>query len=300
LTSILATGQQSLSQPLLQPALYSGSVQRSGNGSVTLPVTADIASSFTAGRHYYLELNNGHRFEINELTSQDNTLVLDLTAPTNTASALPADLSTTRAAIREHWTLDTLLPSTILTTGTYADLADRALFFNSASNQFEARWLQSGTPATWTTDTTAPDHLAPGSALLVHRRGSPVSLLWTGLVRDHTFRLTVRPGTQFIASGFPVTASPASLNLTTTAGLLPGTSATTSDRFRLWIGDSQPGTTGYHSFFFMQTAQGTRWVNQSDATFQDLTTTPLFAPTRGLFLQRLPNTSPLILTFHNP
>ncbi len=300
LTSTLATGQQSLSQPLLQPALYSGSVQRSGNGSVTLPVTANIASSFTAGRHYYLELNNGHRFEINELISHDNTLVLDLTAPTNTASALPADLSTTRAAIREHWTLDTLLPSTILTAGAYADLADRALFFNSASNQFEARWLQSGTPATWTTDTTAPDHLAPGSALLVHRRGSPVSLLWTGLVRDHTFRLTVRPGTQFIASGFPFTASPASLNLTTTAGLLPGTSATTSDRFRLWIGDTQPGTTGYHSFFFMQTAQGTRWVNQSDATFQDLTTTPLFAPTRGLFLQRLPNTSPLILTFPNP
>jgi hypothetical protein len=50
----------------------------------------------------------------------------------------------------------------------------------------------------------------------------------------------------------------------------------------------------------MQTAQGTRWVNQSDATFQDLTATPLFAPARGLFLQRLPNTSPLILTFPNP
>ena len=284
----------------MQPALYSGSVQRSGNNSLTLPITADIASSFTPGHHYYLELSSGHRFEINELSSQDNTLVLDLTAPTNTASALPADLSTTRAAIRAHWTLDALLPSTHLTAAAYADIADRALFFNSASNQFEARWLQSGTTATWTTDTTAPDHLAPGSALLVHRRGNPVSLLWTGLVRDHTFRLTLRPGTQFIASGFPITASPASLNLSASAGLLPGTSATTSDRFRLWLGDTQPGTTGYHSFFFMQTAQGTRWVNQSDATFQDLTATPLFAPTRGLFLQRLPNTAPLILTFPNP
>lgn len=297
LTPMLATGQQSLSQPLLQHALFCGSVQRTGNGSLSLPITSNIASSFVAGRQYYLELSSGHRFEIDELTSQDSTLVLDLGAASNTASSLPTDLSTTRAAIREHWSLDALLPSTHLTAAAYADLADRALFFNSASNQFEACWLQSGTTATWTTDTTAPGFLAPGSALLVHRRGNPTTLLWTGLVRDHAFRLTLRPGTQFIASGSPITHSPASLNFTTAAGLLSGTAATSSDRLRLWIGDTQPGSTGYHSFYFMKTAQGSRWVNQSDATFQDVSSTPLFAPARGLFLQRLPNTAPLVLTF---
>jgi hypothetical protein len=174
------------------------------------------------------------------------------------------------------------------------------LFFDSASNQFAPRWLQEGTPAVWTADTTAPNHLSPGSALLFHRRGLPVSLLWTGQVRDSHFRLALRPGTQLVAAGFPGQHSPNSLRLLPDSGLTPGSSPAAADRFRLWLGDAQPGTSGYTAFFLLETPEGARWVNQTDNTSLDASSMKLFPSTRGLFLQRLPDSAPLLVTQEPP
>lgn len=306
LSPSLATGQQTLSQPLVQQPVYSGPVNLAGATalSLTLPVGHDIASSFVSGQEYYLEVVTGsaagHRFEINETASQAAAVVLDLTSAASTSASLPTHLSGARAQIRAHWGLADLLPPAVLTAAASQDQADRALFFDTLSNQFAPRWLQEGAPAMWTTDTSAPNHLSPGSALLFHRRGPPVSPVWTGQVRDNPFRFVLRPGTQLVAPGFPGHHSPASLYLLADSGLISGSSPATADRFRLWLGDTQPGTTGYQSFFLMQTAQGARWVNQTDSTLLDTSGLQHFRSTRGLFLQRLSGSNAALLTQEPP
>lgn len=306
LTPSLATGQQTLGQPLVREAIFSGTVTTVSEStlSLSLPAAGDISASLVSGLEYYLEVVTGnaagHRFEIDEAASQSSILALDLTSSSSTAASVPAAVSGARAQIRAHWALADLLPPVALTAGTAQEQADRVLFFDTAANQFVTRWLQSGTPAVWTTDSAAPGHLAPGSAVIFHRRGAATSLLWTGQVRESAFRLALKPGTQLVAPGFPARHSALSLNMRTASGLVAGSTASASDRFRLWLGDSQPGVTGYQSFFLMQTAEGERWVDQTDSSLLDVGSLELFEATRGLFIQRLSGSTPITLTQEPP
>lgn len=302
----ITTGHQTLSAPFLKPAVYSGRVQPGADdSSLTLASlgSSSIHAVIDPSRAYFLEIASGpaagHRFDIDTAATQGSRLALDLTSNTTTRASLPSGLENARVHIRPHWTLDDLLPASHFTAATAQDAADRALFFDRASNQFHSRWLQTGTPPSWTADpgSNAPAHLAPGKALLLHRRGSPISLTLSGLVRDHDFRVNLAPGTQLISSGYPHPQSPLSLHLGTQSGLTAGTTATASDRLRTWIGDAQPGASGYRTYFLLQDpAQPPgRWVDQADPTLRDASGDLLLPTTKGIFLQLLPGTPPAVI-----
>ncbi len=306
----LTTGHQTLAMPLLKPAVYSGRALIAGSGSLTLTSlgSATLAEVIEPGRAYFLEVASGaatgHRFAIDSAASQGSQLVLDLASDTSTSASLPAALDGARVHIRPHWSLGELLPAGVFTAGTSQDTADRALFFDRASNQFHSRWLQAAGAPVWTADagSTAPAHLAPGAALLLHHRGTATSMTHTGLVRDHDFRVKLAPGSQMLGGAYPQAQSPRHLQLDTTAGLTAGSSATTSDRLRLWLGDSQPGATGYRTYYLLQEAAppGGRWVDQADTSLRDAGDDLLLPSGKGIFIQLLPSTPPTVIRFPAP
>ncbi len=304
----VTTGHQTLSMPLLQPATYSGVVLSASGNTVTLAgtETADLPASLKADHTYYLEVASGstagHRFEIDAEHSSGSTLALDLASPAGTSDGLPAAMVGARVHVRPHWMLDRLLPASVFTAASDQDAADNVLFFDRVSNQFHGRWLLEGSPAAWVAGagSNAPACLPPGTAVLLQRRGSPTLLTLTGFVREHDFRLKLAPGSQLTSAGFPVAQSPRALRLGTVSGLAAGSSAGTADRLRRWLGDTQPGASGYQTFYLFQDPANPfgRWVDQADSGLQDAGDNLLLPASRGIFLQLLPTTPPTLI--HQP
>jgi hypothetical protein len=304
-------GQQSLSMPLLRPAIFSGLISAASGHQINLalPAHTSIESLLAAAGPCYLEITQGalagHRFEIDLAQSQGHQLTLDLADPANTASTLPAGLVGSRAAIRRHWTLGDLLPPAALTAGPNRESADGALFFDRLTNSYLPLWLKAGEAARWTDtqDSSAGHRRIPaGSGLLLHLRHSPHSFTWTGEVRDHAFRLAVLPGSQLIASGYPNAVSPADLGLLPASPLIAADQPSLADNLKLWLGDSQPGTSGYHSLFLKSAAQPqlpATWSDAQSAVDQDFTHSLLLPRSNALFFARQP-TEPILLIQTSP
>jgi hypothetical protein len=304
-------GQQSLSMPLLRPAIFSGLISAASSHQINLalPAHTSIESLLAAAGPCYLEITQGalagHRFEIDLAQSQGHQLTLDLADPANTASTLPAGLVGSRAAIRSHWTLSDLLPPATLTAGTNRESADGALFFDRLTNRYLPLWLKAGEAARWTDteDNSAGHHRIPaGSGLLLHLRHSPHSFIWTGEVRAHAFRLALLPGSQLIASGYPNAVSPADLGLLPASPLIAADQPSLADNLKLWLGDSQPGTSGYRSLFLKSAAQPQlppTWSDTQLAVDQDFTHSLLVPRIHTVFFARQP-TAPILLIQTSP
>jgi len=296
-------GQQTFSHALLNRPVYSGRAHLASANTLTLELAngQDIASALAAQSDYYVEVITGaavgHRFEVDASASQGSTLALRLDAEASTTSQLPADLHGARIQLRAHHSLSSLLPAASLTSATTASQADRALFFDRASNQFLVNWVQAGSSPNWSSDSGAANHriIAPGEAFLLHLRQQALSSVWTGWVRENDFRLKLQAGSQLIGPGYPVAHSPTTFGFTSPT-FTASSASSEADRFRLWLGDSQPNTTGYRFHFLLSAEtpdQAPRWVDQTDGTLQDITALPLFPIGSGLFFQRL-NASPTI------
>lgn len=296
-------GQQTVSHALLTKPVYSGPALVGSASTLTLDLAVgqDIATVLDDQTAYYVEVITGpavgHRFEIDRAASQGSSIALQLDAPANTTSHLPAEVNGARIQIRAHHSLSSLLPAASLTLGTDAAVADRALFFDRLTNQFKINWAQQGNPAVWSSDAgPANAHIiAPGEAFLLHLRQQPLSTVWTGFVRENDFRLKLQAGTQLIGPGYPVAYSPAALGFTS-AAFTAATAPSEADRFQLWLGDTQSNTTGYRFHFLLTGATpdlAPRWVDQTDGSLNDITALPILRSGSGLFFQRL-NQSPTI------
>ena len=165
-----------------------------------------------------------------------------------------------------------------------ADDADRLMFFDGTS--FRTSWLGS---SGWTGDSDGTRIIAPGEGLLVHARTGTVTLIATGAVRTNRFMQPLSAQARLVGSGFPVTHSPRSLGLTTSNGFTAGTSSATADRLRLWNGDFNVGDSSYLSYFLLQRATGSAWVQEDDATLLDQSTQTLVQPGQAFFI--LPRTA---------
>jgi hypothetical protein len=278
-------GKQTLSIPLLQPSILSTRVTSIAGSTLTL-AASDIESAFSSHQKCYLEVATGrsvgHRFEINESASSGNSLMVHLNDPLTTTTSLPATLIGARIHIRPHWTLAQALPPTALSPGLTPTTGDGALYFDTASGDFSTHWVQTAETPVWRSASglaSSTTLLPPGHGLLFAARNQPVTLTWSGLVRDHAFLHSFLPGTQLVASGFPAPASPASMKFTA----YPAGSDATGDCLNLWLGDSQPGASAYQSLLFQ--TPGT-WFFQPDDSQQDQSQTLLLSPGQALFFKR--------------
>ncbi|OYW77731.1 MAG: hypothetical protein B7Z37_02850 [Verrucomicrobia bacterium 12-59-8] len=266
-----AVGRQSLSMPLLLPAVYTGQVASVNERQVVPNLNGgDIRTQLQNGVSYYLEVLSG--------ALNGRTMELDATATTTSSIALTttADsaLAGARICIRPHWTLGGLLPASSLQPGEATDAADRVMFFDSASGQFQIDWLHAttGTPQ-WVRDgdTALADDAAriisPQAGMLVQIRSTPATFTFLGEVRTTALALPQTTGTSLCGTGLAMSQAPGAHPFT------PGS------RLRLWGGDTDPATAAYQNYLLNPQSQ---WVDET--TGLEVTKLPLLEAFRAFFV----------------
>ncbi len=268
---LFPVGRQSLSMPLLLPAVYAGQVASVSDRTVVLALNGgDIRTQLQKGVSYYVEVLDG--------TLKGRTFDLDTTTSTGSSVGLTgtADSALARAhiRIRPHWTLGALLPVSALQPAATTEAADRVMFFDSASGQFQIEWLQATTGAAqWVRDgdaTLGDDGariIPPQAGMLVQVRSTPTTLTFLGEVRSTALALPQTAGSALLGTGLATAQTP---------GAQP---FTVGSRLRLWSGDADPATAAYQNYLLNAPSQ---WVDE--ATGLDVSTTPLLEGFRAFFL----------------
>ncbi|MDP1590392.1 MAG: SdrD B-like domain-containing protein, partial [Prosthecobacter sp.] len=236
-------GRQTLSMPLLKPAVFIGRVSSVNDTQISLPVAVTLPPEAA----HYLEVLDG------PLAGQTFDIGSDLKL------ASVAAVAGARVAIRPHWTLATLLPASAFEPGSTPEEADRALTFDSATNSFQTHPLAD--------EATATRVVPPQEGLFVQIRTTAVTLAFLGEVRAAPLALPQSAGTRFIGTGLALPLAP---------GSQPHA---TGSRLRLWSGDADPATAGYHNYLLNDQS---RWIDET--TGIDVTTQPALDACRAHFL----------------
>jgi len=264
-----AAGRQTLSMPLLLPAVYTGKVSSFSGRDVAINTNSfDIRTLWQQGVAYYAEVLDGtlagRVFDID--TTASNGSVLAFT------SAADANLAGARLRVRPHHTLGGLLPTDMLQPAAVAEEADRVMFFDTAMNNFQVLWLQAAADkARWTDTDGATDIssriISPQTGMFVQVRATPVTLTFIGEVRAASLALPQAAGTHLLGTGFVKAQAP---------GSRPHT---TGSRLRLWSGDDGSGSSAYQNYLL---APDSRWIDES--TSLEVTDEPLLDAFRAFFL----------------
>jgi hypothetical protein len=273
------------------------------NGTA-LDVTAALngatpASLLTQGAEHYLEVltgaHVGHRLELNESATATavGSLVLDTAHLRNTLSGgAPDTLAGARIALRQHLTLGEIADRTRFAATNNATTADRLMLFDPATSAFQSYWLfHFGGNPRWVRqgDGTLANQgslvIPPGLGLFVQPRTRPVTVVLRGLVRDHAFARPLVRGPSLCATGWPMTLTPNTANMTAAAGFTGSTSATQADQIQNWTGDIQPGTQNYTGLFLLRLGTRNTWSNIGDSSLANQNNTPCLRAHRAFFLR---------------
>jgi uncharacterized protein (TIGR02597 family) len=298
----------SLGVPLLRPAVATGTVSAVTGAKVTL--TGPAAGSvlpLVAGESYFLEVIGhvdgvtttlvGQRFEVDEagtLADAGGALSVDTTSLHNTAAASTlVGLVNYRVTVRPHWTLAALLGTGArakVNAAVSAASADQVLAWNGVG--FSVYYVRSGEVPQWRNTATGAASqdgaiLPPGVGLFLRRQAGELKFAVPGEVRTTAF---VRPpfaGSQIIAGGFPVDASPADLKLAASAGQAPsagltaGTAPSNADQLLAWDATA-------FSVYYLRAGQVPQWRNVATGLLDYSTTAILPARGASLLLLRAP------------
>ncbi|MFN7564503.1 MAG: SdrD B-like domain-containing protein [Prosthecobacter sp.] len=261
-------GRQTLSMPLMRPAIFRGAVQTVNDRTlVILNGTTSIHNSFTAGEKYFVEVLSGplagRVLDVETSESTGNTLTL--------ASTADARLAGARVAIRPHHTLATLIPADSLCGAAESGSADRVMFFDNTVNAFRVFWIKSdGTSLQWVRegDATLSDAsrrvVRPQEGMLLQIRNQASTITLFG-----ELRLTPEtPGssTQFRDTGSALPQAPSTLE------------ARPGSKLRLWSGDADPATGTYFNY---QLDPAAHWIDAR--TNLDVSAQKLLQPFRAHF-----------------
>lgn len=298
----------SLGVPLLRPAVLTGTVSAVTGAKVTL--TGPAAGSvlpLVAGESYFFEVIGhvdgvtttlvGQRFEVDEaatLADAGGALSVDTTSPHNTAAASTlVGLVNYRVTVRPHWTLAALLGTGArakVNAAVSAASADQVLAWNGVG--FSVYYVRSGEVPQWRNTATGAASqdgaiLPPGVGLFLRRQAGELKFAVPGEVRTTAF---VRPpfaGSQIIAGGFPVDASPVDLKLAAAAGQAPsagltaGTAPSNADQLLAWDATA-------FSVYYLRSGQVPQWRNVATGLLDYSTTAILPARGASLLLLRAP------------
>ncbi|MBL9146894.1 MAG: putative Ig domain-containing protein [Verrucomicrobiaceae bacterium] len=269
--------ETTFSMPLLREALYSGRIIETGEHTLGIAAGAGLKAALGTGRECFVEIVSGAHvgqcFDLDEATTTDSVLAIDLASARNTASSLPAGLVDARVTVRAHWTLRDLLPAARFHATTSASTADRVMFFESGG--YVVNWLLA-TPqgSRWvrTADATFADMgrarlVTAIDGCFVQSRGGAVTLPFVGEVRTAPMVRKAVSNMQLLGTSAALAQTFDSL-----------TTARSGDKLRLWNADQVAGSSGFDGF--TRTADG--WVRDVDQTSVD--TSVHLDPFRAFFL----------------
>jgi hypothetical protein len=265
------TGRQTLSMPLQPQALLTAPVLEIGTNTLRIE-NGGLSLQNTLSGHsaVYVDVLTGslagHVFELDLEKTTSDQLHLRLQPP--------AGLLGARIALRPHWTLAQLVPAAQLQAAESTTLADRALFWDAATQNFQIHWLHAASSGPrWVRqgDSTLRDAgsriLQPQEGLLLQLRGAPATLFFSGELRTRPLPAPAAGSTQFRGTSSLQPQKPATLDLKTGA------------RLRLWSGDRDPASSAYQNLQLMPAAS---W--QDTATGQDVSEQELLQPFRAQFI----------------
>lgn len=286
----LQPGQSTLGQPLLSPALFTGTVSTVNGTSLTIQGAGQafsIAGALERGREYFVQVLDGsltgHRFEVDEASTTAAQVVVIPDDARNSVAGLPAGLAGALITLRPHWRVQDLAAAASFTAGASSATADRLLFLEN--NAYTTLWARTGTGGVqWVSDADggATDRssrvIAFGEGFMVHPRSTAVTLTLVGEVSPVRQIVRLRTGAQMLGSLSLEEQSPQTLGMTSANGFLPGLAAT-GDRLRVWQGDNSPGASAYDPYYLAVSGQ---WVAETDAGLSSQNATLIFKPWRAV------------------
>ena len=293
-------GHQTLAVSLARPAVFGARADAIDVASHSVVIAgAGIASVFESGKPYYLEFvdgaGEGHRFDVDVAGSSGGQLLIIPNSPNSTRAQLDESFAGSSFVIRPHDTLGSVFDKARFHGSNRSTEADRVMFFE-AGGYASFYLLKAGT--TYDFWVAASDSslsskqdkvVAPGSgAFFIRKAAAPISVLFTGEVRDHDFVQPLRSGFNLIGEPVPLDRTPVSRNVLVAGGFTGGVSSALADLIYQWKGDAETGTQGYNTFYLLQHVPPYRyWTSPADSSLPNLDNTPLFKAYRATFLRLL-------------
>ncbi len=293
-------GHQTIGISLPRPAVFGGKagVIDAANHSIIVP-GANVAPIFETGKPYYLEFvdgaGEGHRFDIDLATSSGEQLHILPASPNSTRAQLDASFAGSSFVIRPHHTLGSVFDKARFHGSNRSTEADRIMFFEAggyasyyllkAGAAYDFWVSASDSSLASKQDTIVP----PGrGAFVIRKAAQPISVLFTGEVRDHDFVQPLRSDFNLIGEPVPIDRSPVSRNITLAEGFTGGLNSAISDLIYHWKGDVKAGALGYDTFYLLQHVAPYRyWTSPANSSLPNLDNELLFKAHRATFLRLL-------------
>jgi large repetitive protein len=277
---------------------------------------------------YYIEVisgdNEGQRFDVVVTSVEEDRIALaidtDLYAaapPFNTLTSVPTSLAGDLIVLRRHWTLEQLFPPGGFTATNNSATADQVQIYSDGSlpspwrhywlyegeDQASPRWVLSGHDLADQGGTL----IQPGQGMFFNNRGSQISLLAFGEVRDNAFVRPLAAGMNLVGGGYPVDqsalgSSTRQLRLASGSpdirgfdGFFGSLDFKTADSFFIWKADAT-GTAGpatYDTYWLLNRISNNTvsWAKVGEVTGFSHEDTLLFLRDRSVF-QRAKNAIP--------
>ncbi|MDB6138443.1 MAG: hypothetical protein JWO94_1515, partial [Verrucomicrobiaceae bacterium] len=306
-TRALTIGCQSCGDPFLACPMFTGAVDSAAGSIVNVTTAAgseSVAAMLTAGTQYYIEVtsgaNAGQRWEINEAATTAGTIAIDLASPLNTQATLPASLAGNKIALREHLTMKQVFPPARFHATNSVTTADRILISTPGSGAFTVYWLflNGGNPR-WVGDASLVDVggtvLDNCQGVYIHPKGSAVSLVQSGVVRQNPAACLVKTGATLMSGAWPMDQSPASRALTQANGFTGSTNPLHADRVLFWAGDDTSNKEAYISHFELNAGGRQFLTEMSDASLTNENALPIFKALRANFIQSVAGKSDWVM-----
>ncbi|MCX6856130.1 MAG: PA14 domain-containing protein, partial [Verrucomicrobia bacterium] len=289
----LNAGIQSYGLNLLQRDIFTGIIASNTTSRAQLNDKSSLTGMVDMTQRYYAEIKNGtyagHRFDI-QFFSDDAFTILP-SSMNNTLAALPPGLAGSQVAIRAHATIGSVFDKMRFTASARQGNADQVLFY--APSGYITYWLrQSVTASQWTlvgdsslanADTTL---LPSGTGVLLSLVAPPSQpFLQIGKVRVTPFARPLSLGYQLVANPWPLTLTPNTAGLTSSA-FQGSTLPSTADAMQTWGGDQTPSLNSYTGYWLLQSStQLPTWMANSITQSQSQNDMPILQSGRATFIQ---------------
>jgi len=304
--SALGTTCRTYNNPFISCPVFSGTVDSVSGNDLVLTTSGgglDLSTVLAPGSSYFVEITSGvhegQRFDVtaggvNSLTLANDSSLSSAVAPFNTMlGAPPSTLAGATFAVRKHWTLATMFPTTSFLATNDQTTADQVQVY--ASGAWITYWLyDNGGSPKWAKvgDSNYDDQgavvIPPGQGTFINGRQSSGMLLAFGKVRENDFVRPVFVNTNLVGGGYPLAQSPASRAMSIANGFDGDRNYKLADMIYLWRGDAAPGSTGYDTYYLLDGSPTQpamqRWVKVGDAFITPRDATNLFLTDRSVFL----------------
>lgn len=263
----------------------------------TLQATVSNPMDLTNLGPAYMEIIDGayegHRIELQGITNNEDTALLQGTATGSTLATLSNEIIGASIMVRPHWTLQTAYPATDSTPNRDPASAAQILLFEdgcyrtfySLAHPNRPYWTELGDDSLKSDDLEV---IAPGHGIfLCQPDGEPHEVSIVGHVRDNLFQQRFAKGHHLVAQVYLIAQTPNQRFSKQSTGFQSASDPGSSDSIQLWQGNRSPAEEAFESYFYFS-APGEQsqpfWVRNADNTLASHNETALFQADRTAFI----------------